>query len=439
MISELFILTSRGDAIVSKNYRPDVVRGTAEIFFRKVKSYENGKAPPVFAVEDLHFLHIKRNKLYFVCTTKFNVSPAMVLELLHRVSSLIKDYCGVLSEESIRVNFVLVYELLDEVIDFGYGQNTATESLRQCIYKDPISITPPEQTSIRGIQQQKKKPSSAPNRPILLKRKIRGSKDSKNEVYLDLLERLTVLFDNKGNAIRSEIDGAIQMKCFLHGHPTISIGLNDDLMIGKERGLYGLVLDDCNFHENVNLDKFEDKKQLQFQPPDGEFTVMNYRITGESGGFAHPLPFRVSSVVEEGSSTERRDVLLKLDSELTRKGYGTNIVIKATLPKTTIGCGHEFGTSGHKFSFNKEDKVVTWTIPRLTGSASVYLRLKLSFESQSQISKELSSISMEFEVPMYVCSGMNIKFLHVTERGHNLSPFRWVRYITYTDSYVFRQ
>ena len=36
------------------------------------------------------------------------------------IANLCKDYCGVLTEESIRLNFVLIYELLDEVIDFGY-------------------------------------------------------------------------------------------------------------------------------------------------------------------------------------------------------------------------------------------------------------------------------------------------------------------------------
>lgn len=30
-----------------------------------------------------------------------------------------QDYCGVLSEDSLRKNFVLVYELLDEMVDFG--------------------------------------------------------------------------------------------------------------------------------------------------------------------------------------------------------------------------------------------------------------------------------------------------------------------------------
>jgi AP-4 complex subunit mu-1 len=37
---------------------------------------------------------------------------------------VIKDFCGVLSEEAIRKNFVMIYEILDEVIDFGHPQLT---------------------------------------------------------------------------------------------------------------------------------------------------------------------------------------------------------------------------------------------------------------------------------------------------------------------------
>lgn len=54
--------------------------------------------------------------LLFVATTRVNVSASMVLELLRRIARVIKDYLGVLSEESLRKNFVLVYELLDQVI-----------------------------------------------------------------------------------------------------------------------------------------------------------------------------------------------------------------------------------------------------------------------------------------------------------------------------------
>jgi hypothetical protein len=49
---------------------------------------------------------------------------------------VIKDYCGVVSEESIRRNFILIYELLDEILDFGYAQSTSTEHLKNFIYNE---------------------------------------------------------------------------------------------------------------------------------------------------------------------------------------------------------------------------------------------------------------------------------------------------------------
>ena len=44
---------------------------------------------------------------------------------------------------------------------------------------------------------------------------------------------------------------------------------------------------------------------------------------------------------------------------------------------------------------------------------------------------EVGPISLDFEVPMYVCSGMAIRFLRCLDRGRQYSPFRWVRYITH--------
>lgn len=55
-----------------------------------------------------------------------------------------------------------------------------------------------------------------------------------------------------------------------------------------------MVLDDCNFHECVRLDEFESSRTLTFLPPDGEFALLNYRVTGE-----FRCPFRIFPSVEE--------------------------------------------------------------------------------------------------------------------------------------------
>jgi Adaptor complexes medium subunit family len=39
------------------------------------------------------------------------------------------------------------------------------------------------------------------------------------------------------------------------------------------------MLDDCNFHESVSLDRFEAERMLELVPPDGEFALMQYRCT----------------------------------------------------------------------------------------------------------------------------------------------------------------
>jgi AP-4 complex subunit mu-1 len=39
---------------------------------------------------------------------------------MYRMMKVFRDYCGVLNEESIRKNFVLIYEIIDEMCDYGH-------------------------------------------------------------------------------------------------------------------------------------------------------------------------------------------------------------------------------------------------------------------------------------------------------------------------------
>lgn len=55
----------------------------------------------------------------------------------------LQDYCGSLGEEAIRKNFPLIYELLDEVVDYGIPQNTSTEALKTFIQNEPTVVVPP--------------------------------------------------------------------------------------------------------------------------------------------------------------------------------------------------------------------------------------------------------------------------------------------------------
>jgi AP-1 complex subunit mu len=54
-----------------------------------------------------------------------------------------------------------------------------------------------------------------------------GIKYSKNEIFLDVVEKLNILVSNNGNVLRSEIIGAVKMRSHLSGMPELKLGLND--------------------------------------------------------------------------------------------------------------------------------------------------------------------------------------------------------------------
>ena len=59
------------------------------------------------------FFHIKRSNVWLAAVTKQNVNAAMVFEFLIKMVNIMQSYFGKVSEENIKNNFVLIYELLD--------------------------------------------------------------------------------------------------------------------------------------------------------------------------------------------------------------------------------------------------------------------------------------------------------------------------------------
>jgi len=72
-------------------------------------------------VDGVNYFFAKKFGIYFVATTKQNVSPSIVHDMIYRMMKVFRDYCGILNEESIRKNFVLIYEIIDEIIDYGHA------------------------------------------------------------------------------------------------------------------------------------------------------------------------------------------------------------------------------------------------------------------------------------------------------------------------------
>ncbi|XP_015884948.1 AP-4 complex subunit mu isoform X1 [Ziziphus jujuba] len=450
MISQFFVLSQRGDNIVFRDYRGEVQKGSAEIFFRKVKFWKEdgeGDAPPIFNVDGVNYFHVKVAGLLFAATTRVNVSPSLVLELLQRIARVVKDYLGVLNEDSLRKNFVLVYELLDEVIDFGYVQTTSTEVLKSSIFNEPIMVDagrlPPLGPAAIFMQGSKRMPGTAVTKSVVAN-EPGGRK--REEIFVDIIEKISVTFSSSGYILTSEIDGTIQMKSYLTGNPEIRLALNDDLSIGRSgRSIYDynsssgsgpVVLDDCNFHESVHLDSFDIDRTLTLIPPDGEFPVMNYRMTQE-----FKPPFRINALIEEAGPL-KAEVIIKVFAEFASSVIANTILVQMPLPTYTTRVSFELepGAVGNTTDYKEANKRLEWGLKKIVGGSEHTLRAKLTFSQQSHanITKEAGPVSMTFTIPMYNASRLQVKYLQIVKKLKTDNPYRWVRYVTQANSYVAR-
>ncbi|KAL3699168.1 hypothetical protein R1sor_017190 [Riccia sorocarpa] len=446
MISQFFVLSLRGDNIVFRDYRGDVPKGSAEIFFRKVKFWqgeEGEEAPPVFKVDGVNYLHVKVGGLLFVATTRVNISPALILELLQRIARVTKDYLGILNEDSLRKNFVLVYELLDEMIDFGYPQTTSTEALKSFVFNEPVVIDAARLPNLGPaalfIQGTKRVPGTSVTKSVVAN-EPGGRK--REEVFVDIIEKISVTFNASGYILTSEIDGTIQMKSYLSGNPEIRVALNEDLSIGRSDfgggfgGVGMVILDDCNFHESVRLDDFETEHYLTLVPPDGEFPVMNYRMTQE-----FKPPFKVFPVIEEAGPF-KGEVVLKVRADFPANVTANTVALRLPLPKTTSRVSFELeaGATGQSTDFKETNKTIEWSLRKIVGGSEHTLRAKLTLtqERNVNIRKEAGPVSMSFTIPMFNASKLAVRYLQVVKKSKSYNPYRWVRYVTHSNSYVIR-
>lgn len=155
---------------------------------------------PVFVDKDITFMWIRINNIYIVAVAKGNPNVALVFSFLFKMKQVFVGYFGELEDESMRDNFVITYELLDEMMDFGYPQVTETKMLKEYIKSNANKMAKEEKISDVRVPEGVTTSVSWRNENIVHK---------KNEVFLDVVEKLNLLVSASGNVLRSEILGSV--------------------------------------------------------------------------------------------------------------------------------------------------------------------------------------------------------------------------------------
>ena len=75
-----------------------------------------------------------------------------------------------------------------------------------------------------------------------------GIKYRKNEIFLDIVEKVSILQNADGHVVKSCIQGIIQGKSLLSGMPECVLGLNDKLASQFSNANQEVDLGDVKFH-----------------------------------------------------------------------------------------------------------------------------------------------------------------------------------------------
>merc|ERR1712046_529041 len=103
----------------------------------------------------------------------------------------------------------------DEMMDFGDPQISEAKILREYITQEAhkLEVVKPPMAVTNAVSWRSE-----------------GIKHRKNEIFLDVVERLNLLVAANGTLLRSEILGSLKMRSYLSGMPELKLGLNDKLL-----------------------------------------------------------------------------------------------------------------------------------------------------------------------------------------------------------------
>lgn len=412
----LCFLNLKGDILIERRYRDNVERNVAQAFkthILRVKDPDAASAAPVRTLGSTSFQYIRHNDIYILACVKGNSNSMLAMNFLTQIASLLQSYFGgECNEQAIKNNFVLIYELLDEVLDFGYPQVCDPAILKTYVFqKGNVSER-------QRIKREQEAAASTLQVTGAVGWRKEGLKYKKNEVFLDVIEQVNLLLSSKGTTLRSDVVGRVVMKAFLSGMPDVKIGLNDKV-------------EDVTFHQCVNLGRFNAEKVVSFVPPDGEFELMKYRSTeGVS------LPFKIAPIITEHGRS-RVEVNIKLKSTFNDKLFALNVLVIIPVPDNAASA--DMQTSMGKAKYDTKRKAVVWKIKRFAGQQDASLSGDVVLITTTRDKKPWSRppIQMQFNVPMYSASGLRVQYLKVWEKS-NYKVDKWVRKICKSGDYLIR-
>jgi len=416
MIQSVFILNPTGEIIIEKHYRGLLGRQLCDLFWTEASKYPNPEEVPVVIQTPRNYIvHVQRDGLFFLAILAFEVPPLLILEFLHRICDIFKSYFGSLNEGSLRDNFVIVYQLMEEMMDNGIPFTTEPNSLMEMI--PPANFARKIQTGITGSSQfgTELPVGQLSNTPW---RKT-GVKYTTNEVYLDVIEEIDSTIEANGLVVSSEVSGEIQVACRLSGMPDLTLAFTNSM-----------IMDDVGFHPCVRYQRWEQGRVISFVPPDGNFQLMTFRVKGQL-----QLPIYVKPQITFNDTGGRVTVMAGT------KGFGNlnervieDVVVIIPFSKA-IGTVN-FNVNQGSISFDEVTKNCRWILGKITKDKSPFLEGTVTLAPGAAVPDSNPTLTAEFKIMQYSASGLKVD--HLSLLNERYKPYKGVKFMTKAGKFCIR-
>ncbi|RJE23631.1 hypothetical protein PHISCL_04045 [Aspergillus sclerotialis] len=227
---------------------------------------------------------IIQSGLLFLAISEVDTEPLLVLEFLHRVVDVLEDFVGTpLLSSKLQANYEVVAQLLHEMCDAGIVCNTEPNALQEVVEmpgwmgkllggvglsgsSTPLGGSNPLKQSISS--------SAISQGPAIPWRKS-GVRHTSNELYVDIIESLSVTIAPSGRLLSALVLGTIAFTAKLSGVPDLLLSLTTP---GGQHAI-ARKIELPVFHPCVRLARWREQPgQLSFVPPDGQFILAGYEV-----------------------------------------------------------------------------------------------------------------------------------------------------------------
>uniref|UniRef100_A0A672NFQ2 AP-3 complex subunit mu-1 n=1 Tax=Sinocyclocheilus grahami TaxID=75366 RepID=A0A672NFQ2_SINGR len=378
MIHSLFLINNAGDLFLEKHWKSVISRSICDYFFEaREKAVEPDNVPPVIRTPHHYLINIYREKIFFVSVIQTEVPPLFVIEFLHRVAETFQDYFGECSETTIKDNVVIVYELLEEMLDNGFPLATESNILKELIR--PPTILRSMVNTITGSSNVGETLPTGQLSNIPWRRA--GVKYTNNEAYFDVVEEIDAILDKSGKNI--------------------------------------LVLVCTSF------------QVISFIPPDGNFQLMSYHISAQNL-VAIPIYVKQNISFFETGSSGRLDITV--GPKQTMGKTVECLVVTVHMPKVVLSANLS-ATQG-TYNYDPVTKILLWDIGKLNPQKLPNLKGSLSLQSGAPKPEENPSLNIDLKIQQFAISGLKVNRLDMY--GEKYKPFKGVKYVTKAGKFQVR-